>query len=31
VVSLPGPSKSGKTVLVERVVGRDYLIGDKGV
>lgn len=26
VVSLSGPSKSGKTVLVERVVGRDYLI-----
>lgn len=26
VVSLAGPSKSGKTVLVERVVGRDLLI-----
>lgn len=26
VVSLSGPSKSGKTVLVEKVVGRDYLI-----
>ena len=26
VVSLVGPSKSGKTVLVEKVVGRDYLI-----
>ena len=26
VVSLNGPSKSGKTVLVERVVGRDSLI-----
>lgn len=26
VVSLVGPSKSGKTVLVERVVGRDELI-----
>lgn len=26
VVSLVGPSKSGKTVLVERVVGRDSLI-----
>lgn len=26
VVSLVGPSKSGKTVLVERVVGRDALI-----
>ena len=26
VVSLSGPSKSGKTVLVERVVGQDYLI-----
>lgn len=26
IVSLSGPSKSGKTVLVERVVGRDNLI-----
>lgn len=26
IVSLSGPSKSGKTVLVERVVGRDLLI-----
>jgi len=26
IVSLAGPSKSGKTVLVEKVVGRDYLI-----
>lgn len=26
IVSLVGPSKSGKTVLVERVVGRDVLI-----
>jgi hypothetical protein len=26
IVSLSGPSKSGKTVLVERVVGRDSLI-----
>ena len=26
VVSLLGPSKSGKTVLVEKVVGRDNLI-----
>lgn len=26
VVSLSGPSKSGKTVLVEKVVGRDFLI-----
>lgn len=26
IVSLVGPSKSGKTVLVERVVGRDLLI-----
>jgi hypothetical protein len=26
VISLSGPSKSGKTVLVERVVGRDCLI-----
>src|SRR5271166_5176288 len=30
VVSLSGPSKSGKTVLVERVVGRDYLIPVSG-
>jgi len=30
VVSLSGPSKSGKTVLVERVVGRDYLIPISG-
>ena len=26
IVSLAGPSKSGKTVLVEKVVGRDMLI-----
>jgi hypothetical protein len=26
IVSLVGPSKSGKTVLVEKVVGRDWLI-----
>jgi hypothetical protein len=26
VVSISGPSKSGKTVLVERVVGKDSLI-----
>ena len=31
VVSLSGPSKSGKTVLVERVVGRDQLIPISGV
>lgn len=30
VVSLSGPSKSGKTVLVERVVGRDFLIPISG-
>jgi len=30
VVSLSGPSKSGKTVLVERVVGRDFLIPVSG-
>ncbi len=30
VVSLSGPSKSGKTVLVEKVVGRDYLITVQG-
>lgn len=30
VVSLSGPSKSGKTVLVERVVGRDCLIQISG-
>jgi len=30
IVSLSGPSKSGKTVLVERVVGRDYLIPISG-
>jgi len=30
VVSLSGPSKSGKTVLVERVVGRDCLIPISG-
>ncbi|HET7212840.1 MAG TPA: hypothetical protein VFL79_04590 [Terriglobia bacterium] len=30
VVSLSGPSKSGKTVLVERVVGRDLLIPVSG-
>jgi len=26
IVSLVGPSKSGKTVLVEKVIGRDLLI-----
>lgn len=31
IVSLSGPSKSGKTVLVERVVGRDTLIPISGV
>jgi hypothetical protein len=30
VISLSGPSKSGKTVLVERVVGRDSLISISG-
>ncbi len=30
VISLSGPSKSGKTVLVERVVGRDNLIAIVG-
>ncbi len=30
VASLSGPSKSGKTVLVERVVGRDLLISISG-
>jgi hypothetical protein len=30
IVSLSGPSKSGKTVLVERVVGRDLLISVSG-
>lgn len=30
VVSLSGPSKSGKTVLVERVVGRDLLVPISG-
>ncbi len=30
VVSLSGPSKSGKTVLVEKVVGRDLLITISG-
>ena len=30
VVSLAGPSKSGKTVLVEKVVGRDLLIPVSG-
>ena len=30
VISLSGPSKSGKTVLVERVVGRDQLITISG-
>jgi hypothetical protein len=30
VVSLSGPSKSGKTVLVEKVVGRDLLIPVSG-
>ncbi|HEV2575718.1 MAG TPA: hypothetical protein VGU25_00790 [Acidobacteriaceae bacterium] len=31
VVSLSGPSKSGKTVLVEKVVGQDQLIPISGV
>jgi hypothetical protein len=31
VISLSGPSKSGKTVLVEKVVGRDLLIPVSGV
>lgn len=31
IVSVSGPSKSGKTVLVERVVGRDNLIPISGV
>jgi hypothetical protein len=30
IVSLSGPSKSGKTVLVEKVVGRDNLIAITG-
>lgn len=30
IVSLTGPSKSGKTVLVEKVVGRDLLIAISG-
>jgi hypothetical protein len=30
IVSLAGPSKSGKTVLVEKVVGRDNLITIQG-
>lgn len=30
VVSISGPSKSGKTVLIERVVGKDYLIAISG-
>jgi hypothetical protein len=30
IVSLSGPSKAGKTVLVERVVGPDYLITISG-
>src|SRR6266550_6293280 len=30
IVSLSGPSKSGKTVLVERVVGKDLLISISG-
>lgn len=30
IVSLAGPSKSGKTVLVEKVVGPDYLIPIQG-
>jgi hypothetical protein len=30
IISLSGPSKSGKTVLVERVVGRDLLIPISG-
>jgi hypothetical protein len=30
VVSLSGPSKSGKTVLVEKVIGRDNLIAISG-
>lgn len=31
LVSLAGPSKSGKTVLVEKVVGKDHLIAISGV
>jgi hypothetical protein len=31
IVSLAGPSKSGKTVLVERVVGKENLIAVSGV
>lgn len=31
IASLAGPSKSGKTVLVERVVGKDNLISISGV
>jgi hypothetical protein len=31
VISVSGPSKSGKTVLVEKVVGRDLLIPVSGV
>ncbi|WP_202898827.1 hypothetical protein, partial [Komagataeibacter europaeus] len=30
VISLSGPSKSGKTVLVEKMVGADYLITVSG-
>jgi len=30
IVSLAGPSKSGKTVLVEKVVGRENLITIQG-
>lgn len=30
IISLAGPSKSGKTVLVEKVVGRDSLITVQG-
>lgn len=30
VVSVSGPSKSGKTVLIERAVGKDYLIAISG-
>lgn len=31
LVSLAGPSKSGKTVLVEKVIGQDNLISVSGV
>jgi hypothetical protein len=30
VLSISGPSKSGKTVLIEKVVGKDYLISISG-